>query len=329
MTDIENTRNKKRIWENSLLMTPTVFFVHQMDIRQEEQVEMRKHPLHIYFICRTPKIYLDNTKTIIRDDTIDLVFYSTVNGLREEHLITTVNNPLNPIGSIECPYPHSIIKFYAPNGDWAGEGKANLVFHSLSLQQHRIPQIMDMEVLYIGQAFGTDGKRITIDRLRTHEKSIAIYDATQRFFPDYEIWFMSMSVEPTIMSGMTFAPGSFSEEEIQALKPEDYNYVFPEDVPIEEQITAAEAAFIRYFNTNEYNKQFLDFPTESKRFKKCYELDLNSIGIQLSTWDSIGMRFFSKSVAPNGIHAKTYFLHEGTEREDMFWMINEIDKNKE
>ncbi len=318
----------KNILENALLMTPTIFFVHQMDVRPEEEKEMRKHPLHIYFICRTPKIFFDNSKTVITKDTIDIVFYSMVNGIRTDYPITTINNPLNPIGSIKSIYPHSILKFHNTNGEWVGEGKANLIYHNLSLQQNRIPEILDMEVLYVGQAFGTDGKRITIDRLKTHEKSIAIYDATQRLFPDHEIWFTSMSVEPTIMSTMLFSSGSLSEADIEDIKQTGLNHVFPEDIPVEEQITAAEAALIRYFNTKEYNKQFLDFPKESKRFKKCYELDLNSIGIQLYTLDSIRMRFFSKSVAPEGIHAKTYFLHEGTEREDMFWMLNNNDKKR-
>ncbi|HML72238.1 MAG TPA: hypothetical protein PKA78_12820 [Macellibacteroides fermentans] len=314
-----------KILENALLMTPTIFFVHQMDIRPEEEVEMRKHPLHIYFICRTPKIFLDNSLTVIKRDTIDFVFYSNVKGKRKDYPITTVNNPLNPIGSIDCDYPYSIIKFYAPDGNWVGEGKANLIYHSLCNQQNIIPQILNMEVLYIGQAFGTDGKRITIDRLKTHEKSIAIYDTTQRYFPDYEIWFTSMSVEPTIMSSFMFPPGSLSETDMDDFKKNGLKCVYPEDIPEEEQITAAEAALIRYFDTKEYNKQFLDFPKESKRFKKCYELDLNSIGIQFNTFDSIAMRFFSKSVSPSAIHAKTYFLHEGTERQDMFWMLNDKD----
>lgn len=315
----------KNMFENALVMTPTVFFVHQMDISEEAEETMREHPLHIYFICRTPKIFYDNSKTVIKKDTIDLVFYSMVSGVRSNHPITTINNPLNPIGSIKSIYPYSILKFSSPEGEWAGEGKANLIYHTLSLQQNKVPEISDMEVLYVGQAFGKDGKRITIDRLRSHEKSIAIYDATQRLYPDYEIWFLSMSVEPTIISTMQFEPGSLSEKDIEEIEQAGVSPVFPDDIPVEEQITAAEAALIRYFDTKEYNKQFLDFPKESKRFRKCYDLDLNSIGIQFSTFESIGFRFFSKSVAPSAIHAKTYFLHEGTERKDMFWMLNNKD----
>jgi hypothetical protein len=253
------------------------------------------------------------------------VFYSTIGGIRKEYTVTTVNNPANKIGRIECAYPHSTVTFYSPSGCWAGEGFANLIFLTLSRQQGKIPDILNMEVLYVGQAFGTDGKRITLDRLYNHEKAIEIYGATQKLFPDYEIWFMSMNVEAAVMASTLFEPGTFSDDDIKEIGEGDINLVYPENIPVDQQITAAEAAFIRYFNTSEYNKQYLDFPKESKRYQACYDLDLNSIGIQLSTWDSIGINIFSKSVPAKGIHAKTYFLHEGTERKDMFWMLNEMD----
>ena len=310
------------VFENALLMTPTVIYVHQHTLSPETEEEMRQHPLHLYFICRTPKIFLDINKTKIYKDHIDYVFYSTVNGVREDYSMTT-ENARNPIGNIECEYPHTLVKAYNWSGKLVTEGKVNLIFHSLNMQRHIMPNILDMEVLYVGQAFGTDGNRITIDRLKNHEKALLIFDATQQKFPDYEVWFLSMSVEPTIMSAMIFTPNSFSAEELEQIKDGDINYVYPESIPTKEQITAAEAAFIKYFNTTEYNKEFLDFPKESKRFEECYNSDLNSIGIQLSTFDSIGMRLFSKAVPASGIHSHTFFLHEGKKRKDMFWMLKQ------
>ena len=54
-------------FQNTINMKANWVFLHQQDsFENKELVEkLRDYPLHVYFICRSPRVMLDNSKTII------------------------------------------------------------------------------------------------------------------------------------------------------------------------------------------------------------------------------------------------------------------------
>ena len=88
-------------------------------------------------------------------------------------------------------------------------------------------------------------------------------------------------------------------------------------VPFDQQITVAEAALIKYFNTYEYNKEYLDFPSpEHKSYEILYNLDFNSAGFEVTS-KSIHTKLWSKSVKPTFYHYESFFLHSDMDRKSL------------
>lgn len=306
------------VFQNAINMKAEFIFIHQQDSLDDKELEaeLRDYPLHIYLICRSPIVKLDDAKTVISEDKVDLTFYTTVNGQRKDIPISTVNNPARPVGKIECPYPHNIVIAHRPDGTWHSEAKANLLLRILAQQNQQNFEELDFEVLYVGQAFGENGKRITVDRLKKHEKAQRIYFDTQQRFPDYEVWFISMTFQPLLIT--MFKPWGDVDDSKFEEQLEHYNMVTETPMTFDQQVTVMEASLIKYFDTREYNKEYLNFPTRSHTdYDECYKLDFNSAGFEVTS-KSIHGRLWSKSVAPTFFHYKQFFLHKDTDRKDMF-----------
>jgi len=301
-------------FQNLINLKAEFFFLHQQDSFDDKELvkELRNYPLHVYLICRTPTVRLDNTKTIITDDEISLTFYTTIEGIRKDIQIKTVNNKQQPIGTIECNYPFNFVKAFKPDGSEHSIAKSNLLLKYLAFQQNIYLDEFDLEVLYVGQAFGKDGSRITVDRLKTHEKAQRIYFDTQQKFPDYEIWFLALTFTPLLMT--MFKPWGDVDPNLFENELEEQQKLEETPVSFDQQITIAEAALIKYFNTYEYNKEYLDFPSpEHKSYEDLYKLDFNSAGFEVTS-KSIHTKLWSKSVSPTFFHYQSFFLHSDTDR---------------
>ncbi len=286
----------------------------------EKVVELRKLPLHIYMICRSPKILLDANNSLVTKENINWNFYTNLKGIRKDIFVSILNRSDQQITEVDCPYPYNYFHTYSDNKSFRSEGKTNLLFRHSSAQNEVYYDEANLEVLYVGQAFGKNGSRITIDRLQSHEKAQKIYFDTQNKYPDYEIWFLSLTFEPTLIT--VFNPRSFYNPDQMHVDLEHQVKIETTPISLDQQITILEAALISYFGTSEFNKEYLDFPSNKHiSYKEAYDLDFNSVGFELST-NSVFSKLFSKTVDPNFLHYKKFFLHSDTERKEMLeWII--------
>ena len=64
--------SRNRNLENLINLCVEHLFLKQQDtFENKEQVnEMKKLPLHVYLICRSPKILLDSTKSLIDSEKL-------------------------------------------------------------------------------------------------------------------------------------------------------------------------------------------------------------------------------------------------------------------
>jgi len=303
--------------ENLISLNARHFVLKQEDAFSNKELiaDLRKLPIHIYLICKSPKILLDVNNSKVLEKSIKLNFYSSIKGKRKDVIVNTINRHDQKIERFECEYPFNKFKAFGPKNTFHSEGKTSLIFKILTAQNDDYYEESNLEVLYVGQAFGKNGERITIDRLKNHEKAQRVYFNTQDKYPDEEVWFLSLTFEPTLMT--VFDPRTFYDE---SKMQEDLNQQYKIEttpIPFDQQITILEASLITYFGTSEYNKEYLDFPSKSHtKYDELYKLDFNSVGFELST-SSIASKLFSKKVKANFHHYERYFLHNETERKEM------------
>ncbi len=144
----------------------------------------------------------------------------------------------------------------------------------------------EMEVLYVGQAYGENGSRNAIDRLKTHEKLQKILIDCNSKYPNKRIYILLLEMATQINSVLNGISKEFmcSEEESEKhLK--DVFSTLPEEKQV---INITEAAIINYFKPD-YNTNFVNnFPSiKHKGYRQYYDLDYNCIDVELD------MEFFS------------------------------------
>lgn len=176
-------------------------------------------------------------------------------------------------------------------------------------------ELSDLEVLYIGQAFG-DGNRSAFDRLKSHSTLQKILAKEQHDSPESEIQILTFQYAPyrvvSIMDGR--AEGAIDDyRDIDRFKA-------IVNTPLSEyqQICLIEAGLIRYFRPH-YNTIYKDnFPSNKhKILESCYDLDFSALVVEINT-DELGFNLFSKDVMPRMHHISQIELVDPDERWGFF-----------
>jgi hypothetical protein len=279
----------------------------------EVSERLRESPCHIYMVCRRPRLMFDPDSLSVCQETISGRFLLQ-DGLTWTPYPFTAKNNLEPELRIECPYPHTAITIFSPTGKRLHHSKAALLARYIGSRELR--DKLALEVLYIGQAYGTDGKRTAPDRLKAHSTLQSIYSEAISRSPDKEVWLALWNFQPQLL---TFIDGW--TKQYQATFEEDDAHISQVlSTPISEQqrINFTEAALINYFKP-EYNITFKNiFPSPAHRtYSECYELDINSVVVEVNTED-FDARLWTPSVEGEWHHLITYGLHSAEERRSMF-----------
>lgn len=303
------------------------FVMHQEEFFSDKKWKsyFQDNNIHLYFICRTPRVKIDNKQSFIFKDKIHLHFYTDIEEKRENIVIDTINN-LN-LSHFESDYPYNLFNGYDHSGKLISQIKSNLLLKYLIKNDSKYQSLMNCEVLYVGQAYGKKNRRSTIERLKNHEKAQAIYADTMRRFPDYEIWFVSMSIESHLSSMLI--PRTYDDtEKTQKAFSDDIDIIANPDklrMSPDQELTVAEAAFIKYFNTEKYNIEYLNFPVPNQTsYSQCYDLDLKSVHIALDS-KCILTKFFTPRREPQFIHTHYFQLKKGLKDEIFDWLYQNYE----
>jgi streptogramin lyase len=179
----------------------------------------------------------------------------------------------------------------------------------------KIGFVHDLEVLYVGQAFGSVGERTAAERLKTHSTLQGIYYEASRLTPDQEVWLvLADSVEVRIASVDGTRTSLTTNDEDDAHIARTISSTMTE----QQKINFSEAAIIRYFKPA-YNTMFKDnFPNRAhKSYSECYDIDLNAVVAEVQS-EPIGVRLWSPTVPPSDLHFCAFELHSPQERRSMF-----------
>lgn len=274
------------------------------------------NPCHIYLIGKRPRIVLNPLDFKIENGKILLPFQIQRQDKFEKKYIEMPYAD-DPEITLTCEYPYNFYEIRKSNGKQIQVGKTALLFQTL---RHQDNSLLDLEILYIGQSYGTEGARTAPDRLKSHSTLQGIYSEAILRNPDSEIWMLLTSFEQILLTSID-GTMKVSEEEMKQdtehLK-KVTNTVLFDGLKEQQVINFTEAALIRYFQPP-YNIEYKDtFPNPAhSTYSECYELDINSVCIELNT-ENINCRLYSSSVPAHWWHMKDFFLHSKTERKSMF-----------
>lgn len=255
---------------------------------------------HIYMIGLSPVINFSDFKQI-SNDTIELLVTknnkSEVLEISFEHHITLIEN-------------ESMYYIFDENNDQIKFGEDFLGYEYIKAKGP-----VPFEVLYIGQAYGKDGRRNAIDRLKKHEKlqKISLLGVPK----DHQLEVILLEIQPNNQMFTFLNPfakdSSSGEERIRKGLDKLFN---TKEI---ERITLYEASFIRYFEPK-FNKEFKDsFPsTRMKVLADCYDKDFSGIVSEIY-FDDFYFGLFSKKQEPQKHYMSKIKLHTNEDR-NMFFL---------
>lgn len=164
---------------------------------------------------------------------------------------------------------------------------------------------VDFKVLYIGQAFGEDGSRNALDRLKKHEtlQKIALKGIPDR----YELTILMLAIEPANRLVTMFNPLAQDKEQGSERIRKGLDKLF--NTSEAERTTLYEASLIRYFQPP-FNKEFKNsFPsTNMKLLTDCYDKDFSALVAEICI-DELPFKLFSDVVPHKRYHIAKHDLH--------------------
>lgn len=195
-------------------------------------------------------------------------------------------------------FPHREFWTYNAQGEKVRQMSASALttIHGLHVD---LPDLCDVEVLYIGQAYG-NGNRAAFDRLKSHSTLQKILADVQYRTPESEIYLLLFEYHPyriiTMMDGMADAEVTGHEDT------DRFFSIINNPLDKKQQICLTEAALIRYFQPP-YNKIYRDnFPSNKhKILEGCYKLDFSGLVAEINT-DELMLKLYSEAIEPSLHH---------------------------
>jgi len=254
---------------------------------------------HVYLIGFAADVKLVGA----RQDGASLALTYEVLGKTHE-----ISIPMPPGGTLEVE----------DDGGWIvrdGEGHRRWPNQELCVRrlliEHRVPTFL---VKYVGQAFGKEGSRNALTRLRSHDtlQKIAVLGVPQ----GYTLGIVMLEVEPNNQVITVFNPRAENKEEGAERINNGLDKLF--NTTEAERVSLYEAALIRYFSP-EFNKEFKDsFPsTNLKILQDCYAKDFAAVNAELNLED-MPFLFCSEAVDPSVFHFAFHNLHSDDDRKAFF-----------
>lgn len=172
------------------------------------------------------------------------------------------------------------------------------------------------EVLYVGQAFGNQGGRSAIERLRSHSTLQKILALTNHDHPDKEIMIFMYSFEHSqIISSID---GRAKDADTSEKNETRLFHAINNPPNNKQKIGMIEAGLIRYFQPT-YNEIFkIKFPSTKHRvLESCRKLDISGLCIELDSSD-LNLVLYSEKIPPINHHIINYDLVAEENRRSFF-----------
>ncbi|MED2665874.1 hypothetical protein P4196_31905 [Bacillus thuringiensis] len=274
---------------------------------------------NIYMVTLIPKLTFNPNSLEVFDDHISLkVNIKTEAGTTSHEIKTILFSGSHK--EYEYSFDKPLKTIFVKDKDGTGVGIRILHFY-LEISRN----YLDSEIMYIGQAFGKEGERDALDRLQSHSTLQKIQSDILFEEPDNDIAIILFEFTPRLLAsfdGLTKQVEKSPEEDMEHF----LNVIAqPPLVLTKPIVTITEAALIHYFKPK-YNSMFKNnFPDPGHAYKEFYELDYNSIQVELDM-DTIRINLYSKEKDYNSFESIQYTLHPENIRKSMFDIFGKAEK---
>lgn len=246
-------------------------------------------PCNIYFILKRPKVTIDpnSFKSQGKEVRFDLIVHQP----DKKHTISIVTEIHNAKSKLELftEYPFNFFAIGDKYEPLLVARPSSLIDH-IPYQDNIKSDVLDYEILYIGQAYGKNGKRTALDRLSSHETVQKIYTHALTNNPDSDIWVM-LTHFSQVSALFSLGEDLLKDPKISDKEEEKINHFFKNEglkFSEKQKINFTEAALIKLFEPP-YNSEFKNsFPDKNhKSYTECYSLDIRSLTIELDTSEMV------------------------------------------
>lgn len=280
----------------------------------EKTFDPNEPPFHIYMVGSIPRMAIRPDECVVEERGVSIVVTIADGGKEHRERINLAHPIGRRIDRVESDWPHGVVSFMS-GAERVWGGKVPFLAKALpSLQPHFV-----FDVLYVGQAFGADGKRCATDRLRSHSTLQQILAEVAQRRPDKEIWLLLCRFNELLLTSfdgtVAKTPGAIEADAGRLERVLDHS--FAED----QLIAVTEAALINFFQPP-YNKMFrAKFPSvEHTSYSDCFKLDLNSVWVALNTTD-LELQLHSDATGAASEHVAKFQFHRTEDRLAMFSVL--------
>lgn len=285
----------------------------QSDGKMCEEIEKVSKSCHIYLICRRPSTYFLKDTIKYDGETLEVDVGFKIDGKEESFSYKSKFLLLDGAVSLAVSdYPHREIITYDKDA-----GEVRVINASLiSINQDWDSPLKQLEVLYVGQAFG-NGSRSAHERLKSHSTLQKILADSHHKYPDGEISVLMVKFEPYQL--LVTMDGRSDVKNDNKVENNRFRSIQENPLKEKQQINLVEAALIRYFQPL-YNDMFkMKFPSPKvKVLRKCYELDFTGLVVEINT-EELGFRLYSHSRALNHHHICNVDIADEKSRAGFFY----------
>lgn len=294
-----------------------IICIHTTDLYNKELTEqLKQFNYHHYLIVKKPRILI---KKIKRKRNNCIVFFKFLSKRIIKYKVT-INIPNDEIKKIENNKDSFILEGNE-SGQVIKETAFNCFYETIAKNPLPKKKYLDCELLYVGQAYGTDGERTAIDRLLEHKTLQRILIENQNNQKE-DIMIILMNFGTNLINNNNPFNKDFPQFDLDAsLK--HIEDIQNNPVSDAQKTTIIEASIIRWFEPK-YNKEYVEnFPKPNqKSYSEGYDKDVNNFLCAIDT-STIGCRLFTKKRKSKEIHVIHLPLYKSDQRKDVFEFIDD------
>ena len=279
---------------------------------------------HHYMIVKSPRVFFK--EITIEGTDLNYTFISKFKGKDFIYQITLedqLDNNIKPIFKYNTT--KTFVQIYDDSENLISEVDANLLFQKLCIDTF-IPEeyLPEWEILYIGKAYGQNGERTSLTRLKSHStlQRILAEHFDNSSFEEIKIIALEFEKDTTFLNIQGFLNGDTPQIDIE----KSFKHI--EDIKKKgvselQKVNMIEAAMIKWFEP-EYNDQLKnDFSNkELKSISEAYDLDLNNLLFSITTFNN-GFKLYSKKREASMFHIGHIPLQSHDKRKDIFYFLND------
>ncbi|MFJ4748735.1 hypothetical protein [Streptomyces albogriseolus] len=310
--------------DRSVMMEPKAL----RDESLSEEILEYASGCHLYLIGHRPMTVVDPDSLSVDGDYMAARFISYEQS--DDAIVECLWKQPGVAGGVEVisDWPYNVLRVVDASGRRVAKGNASLFLTyavaSAESDEQRLPvdaQFLDLQVDYVGKAYGSEGERGALARLQNHKTFQRILAELSR---DAEAWVILLNSDTqTLLTSVM--PWGTPGDAADLADSEHIERALSGPLTDEIIVDFTEGCLIKYFQPR-YNIQLKNtFPRPtSKPLMELYSRDLNAVGFELDT-RHLGVRLRSEVVAPSFYHTETYPLHSVEERRSMFDFLDDID----